>query len=160
MHRADTPAPDGPAPAGEGERRRIAAELAAGDHAVRALSVEVTAVGEGSAVVELALGRDHTNGLGLAHGGVVFLVADTAMAYASIRPGSGAAVTTGADVVFSKPATLGSRLVAESRCVHRQGRREVHDVRVTDDDGVVALVRGQMVQREAAAGPAGGPDPG
>jgi acyl-CoA thioesterase len=104
-------------------------------------------------VVEVVLGRDHTNGLRLAHGGVVFFLADTAMAYASIRPGSGAAVTTAADVVFSRPAALGTRLVAESRCVHRQGRREVHDVRITDDGGVVALVRGQMVHRVPGPGP-------
>jgi acyl-CoA thioesterase len=104
---ADLSAPDGPASAETMERRRIAADVAAEDHAVHALGAEVTAVGEGRAVVQIVLGRDHTNGLGLAHGGVVFFLADTAMAYASIRMGGGAAVTTSADVLFCEPAALG-----------------------------------------------------
>ena len=133
------------------EVQRIAAVMAADDHAVRAVGAEVTTVGQGYAVVEMVLQRHHTNGHGLGHGGLIFFLADTARAYASIRPGGAAGVTTAADVVFSQPASLGSRLVAESRCVHLQGRREVHDVRVTDGAGtVIALVRGQMVHRESA----------
>jgi acyl-CoA thioesterase len=133
------------------EVQRIAAAMAADDHAVHALGAEVTTVGPGHAVVEMVVERHHANGHGTGHGGLVFFLADTSMAYASIRPGGGAGVTTAADVVFSQPAPLGTRLVAESRCVHRQGRREVHDVRVTDGEGtVVALVRGQMVHRQPA----------
>jgi acyl-CoA thioesterase len=133
------------------EVHRIAAAMAADDHAVRAVGAVVTTIGLGHAVVEMVLERDHTNGHGSGHGGVIFFLADTAMAYASIRPGGAAGVTTAADVVFSQPAPLGTRLVAESHCVHRQGRREVHDVRVTDGMGnVVALIRGQMVHREPA----------
>jgi acyl-CoA thioesterase len=133
------------------EVQRIAAVMAADDHAVRAVGAEVTSVSQGRAVVEMVLQRQHTNGHGLGHGGLTFFLADTAMAYASIRPGGAAGVTTAADVVFSQPASLGTRLVAESRCVHRQGRREVHDVSVTDGAGtVIALVRGQMVHRMTA----------
>ncbi|WP_448624381.1 PaaI family thioesterase [Geodermatophilus sp. URMC 64] len=132
------------------EVRRSAAAMMDEDHAVRAIGAEVTVVGDGHAVVEMVVQRDHTNGHGLAHGGLLFFLADTAMAYASIRPGGAAGVTTAADVVFSRPAALGTLLIAESRCVHRQGRREVHDVRVTDGLGtVIALVRGQMVHRDA-----------
>ena len=133
------------------EVQRIAAAMAADDHAVRAVGAVVTTIGQGHAVVEMVLERHHTNGHGSGHGGLIFFLADTAMAYASIRPGSAAGVTTAADVVFSQPAPLGTRLIAESHCVHRQGRREVHDVRVTDGVGdVVALIRGQMVHRQAA----------
>src|SRR5438309_11532598 len=86
-------------PAEEGQR--IAAVMAADDHAVRAVGAEVTTVSQGHAVVELVLQRHHTNGHGIGHGGLIFFLADTAMAYASILPGSAAGVTTAADIVFS-----------------------------------------------------------
>ena len=89
------------------EVQRIAAVMAADDHAVRAVGAEVTTVSQGRALVEMVLQRHHTNGHGLGHGGLIFFLADTAMAYASIRPGGAAGVTTAADVVFSQPAPSG-----------------------------------------------------
>jgi acyl-CoA thioesterase len=132
----------------EEQRRRVVAAVYDADPAVRALGIAVVATTDGSARVETVVRADMVNSHRVSHGGLIFLLADTAMAYASIRPDGAIAMTTAADVVFSRPAPEGCRLAADSRRVHRDGRREVHDVRVTDENGtVIALVRGQMTHR-------------
>jgi acyl-CoA thioesterase len=126
----------------------VVAAIYDADPAVRALGIAVVVTADGSARAEMVVRADMVNSHRVSHGGLTFLLADTAMAYASIRPDGAIAMTTAADVVFSRPAHEGRRLTAQSRRVHRDGRREVHDVRVTDETGtVVALVRGQMTHR-------------
>jgi acyl-CoA thioesterase len=122
---------------------RVAA-LRAIDPAIEHLGIEVVAVSAGS--VELALAADATmgNGHGVVHGGYLFLLADTALAYccASLDRTS---VTRTADVAFLAPAAVGAHItaVAEVRVV--QGRTTVCDVRVAADGALIAEFRGHGV---------------
>ena len=82
------------------------------------------------------------NGHGIAHGGYIFLLADTAFAFAC-NTYEIATVAAAADVVFVAPAREGDRLVAEAVERVRFGRSGVYDVTVRRADGeVVAEFRG------------------
>jgi acyl-CoA thioesterase len=86
------------------------------------------------------------NGHRIAHGGYVFLLADTAFAFAC-NTYDVVTVAAGADVVFVLPARRGDELVADARERVRRGRSGVYDVTVRRDDGsVIAEFRG--VSRE------------
>jgi acyl-CoA thioesterase len=54
----------------------------AADRASRDLGMELLDAGEGKATVRMTVGRSMINGHGIAHGGYVFLLADTAFACA------------------------------------------------------------------------------
>jgi acyl-CoA thioesterase len=83
------------------------------------------------------------NGHGLAHGGYVFLLADTAFAVAC-NTYDEAAVARACDIVFLRPAKAGDELVATAVERTRLRRSGIYDVTVRRGDGeVVAELRGQ-----------------
>jgi len=73
----------------------------------------------------------------------IFLLADTALAYAS-NSRNQRAVAAGATIDFVAPAYSGDTLTAVGVELHRGGRTALFDVRVTDQNGrQVALLRGK-----------------
>jgi len=64
-------------------------------------------VGEGRAVVRMTVTTDMVNGHGLAHGGYVFVLADTAFACARNSHGP-VTVAAAADIDSSHPRTKGT----------------------------------------------------
>ncbi|GGS55460.1 hypothetical protein GCM10010270_27450 [Streptomyces violaceus] len=83
----------------------------AADEASRGLGVELLEQGEGTAVLRMTVTPGTVNGHGVAHGGYVFLLADSACACNSHGP---VTVASGADVTFVAPAQEGDVLVATS----------------------------------------------
>jgi acyl-CoA thioesterase len=82
------------------------------------------------------------NGHGTAHGGYVFLLADTAFACACNSHGP-VTVAAGADISFVRPARSGDLLVAYAQERVTSGRSGIYDVTVTSDGEVVAEFRGR-----------------
>lgn len=123
--------------------RAAADAMWANDAASHALGVELDEVGPGSARARLRVTESMLNGHGICHGGLVFLLADTAFAFACNSHGP-ETVAAGCDIVFVSPARLGDELVAEASERTRFGRNGVYDVTVRRADGsVVAEFRGQ-----------------
>lgn len=116
--------------------------MLANDLATRSLGIEISGVAVGAATATMTVRPDMTNGHGICHGGYLFLLADTAFAFACNTHGP-PTVAAGADVEFLLPVAVGEELVATAAEVVRQGRSGVYDVRVTRGDEVVAVFRGR-----------------
>lgn len=122
------------------------------DNVAELFDMEVTAVDAGTATVEMTVTEEMTNGLDVCHGGLVFTLADTAMAYAS-NAGDHSAVSTTASIEWLRPAHSGDHLSATSTTVAVRGRNTVHDVTVTRADGeVVAMVRAHTLTVDPTPG--------
>ncbi|MFV0260258.1 MAG: hydroxyphenylacetyl-CoA thioesterase PaaI [Acidimicrobiales bacterium] len=121
----------------------VTAAMYANDRAATALGIVVRSTETDRAVVELTVRADMVNGLDVCHGGIIFTLADSAMAYVS-NAANERAVAAQADIDWVRPARLGDVLTATALTVHRQGRAAVHDVTVVNADGeIVALFRGR-----------------
>ncbi|MBN9619164.1 MAG: hydroxyphenylacetyl-CoA thioesterase PaaI [Actinobacteria bacterium] len=116
--------------------------MMADDGASRALGIELVEAGEGRAVTRMTVRADMVNGHAIAHGGLIFTLADTAFACACNSYGP-VTVAAGAEIVFVAPARLGDELVAEAVVRTRFGRSGVYDVTVRRGDDVVAEFRGR-----------------
>jgi acyl-CoA thioesterase len=83
------------------------------------------------------------NGHAIAHGGYVFLLADTAFAFACNTYGQ-VTVARSADITFVAPAQEGDELEATATERHRAGRNGIYDVTVRrrGSGEVVAEFRG------------------
>jgi acyl-CoA thioesterase len=123
--------------------RRGAAAMWAADQASQALGIEVTGVSPGRAVARLTVAATMVNGHAIAHGGYVFLLADTAFAFACNTYGH-VTVARGAEVSFVAPAREGDELEAVAEERHREGRNGIYDVTVRrrGSGEVVAEFRG------------------
>ncbi|MFJ3442278.1 hydroxyphenylacetyl-CoA thioesterase PaaI [Streptomyces sp. NPDC086081] len=114
----------------------------AADEASRGLGIELLEQGEGTAVLRMTVTRSMVNGHGIAHGGYVFLLADSAFACACNSHGP-MTVAAGADITFVAPAHEGDVLVARAEERARYGRSGLYDVSVRRGDEVIAEFRGR-----------------
>lgn len=123
------------------------------DAATRGAAVRIVDVAPGAATAAMTVGEQHLNGHGVCHGGYLFLLADSAMAYACNSHGV-STVAAGADIVFIRPAALGEELVAEAVERSRAGRSGLYDVTVRAGARVVAEFRGRTRQVPGLPAPA------
>ena len=114
----------------------------AADTASRALGIAVSGVAVGRATATMTVGPQMVQGHGTCHGGYLFLLADTAFAFACNTRGA-SAVAAGASVEFLAPVREGDELVAEAVERVVRGRSGVCDVTVRRGDEVVAEFRGR-----------------
>jgi acyl-CoA thioesterase len=115
------------------------------DVASRSLGIELVDAGEGRAVTRMTVRADMVNGHAMAHGGLIFTLADTAFACACNSYGP-VTVAASADIVFVAPARAGDVLHAEAVVRTRFGRSGVYDVTVRRDGEVIAEFRGRSYQ--------------
>lgn len=118
------------------------ARMRASDRVADALGMDVAECGSGRARVRMRIGPDMVNGHGIVHGGYVFLLADTAFAYACNSYGP-VTVAAGAQIDFVAPANDGDVLEATASEVARFGRSGIYDVRVRRGDDLIAEFRGR-----------------
>lgn len=112
------------------------------DLASRSLGMRLVDAGPGHATVRMTITDTMVNGHALAHGGYVFLLADTAFACACNSHGP-VTVAAGADITFVTPAKLGDDLQATAVERVTYGRSGIYDVTVTRADEVIAEFRGR-----------------
>ena len=126
---------------------RGAAAMWAADRASQALGIEIAGVAPGRAVARLTITAGMVNGHAIAHGGYVFLLADTAFAFACNTYGF-VTVAHGAEVTFVAPAHEGDELEAVAVERQRAGRNGIYDVTVRrrGSGAVVAEFRGHSRQ--------------
>jgi acyl-CoA thioesterase len=127
------------------------------DDASQGLGMEIVEVGQGRATLAMTVKPHMVNGQRIAHGGFVFLLADSAFAFAC-NSHNERAVAAQCDISFIRPGKLGDRLVAVAREISRSGRSGIYDVRVSVDDAVIAEFRGHSRTTGGVWLPAAGPD--
>jgi acyl-CoA thioesterase len=121
--------------------RAVADHMFAHEGAAPAWGIEIEDAGEGYARVAMTVRADMLNSHQMAHGAMVFAVADTAFAYACNSRNT-ATVAQQASIVFVSAAREGERLVAEAKEVTLAGRTGVYDIIVKAGDRVVASFQG------------------
>ena len=126
---------------------RSAAAMYEADLASRTLGIQVEDVTPGRATARMLVRATMINGHDICHGGYVFLLADTAFAFACNTYGV-TTVAAACDVAFIAPAHLGDELIAEANERRRFARSGIYDVTVRRPDGtVIAEFRGHSRSR-------------
>ena len=112
------------------------------DQASQWAGMEIDMVDEGQAALSLTVAPHHTNGHGICHGGIIFMLADSAFAFAC-NSRNQSTVAQQNSITYIAPGRLGDRLTATAREVSLTGRSGIYDVRVTNqDNSVIAEFRG------------------
>lgn len=121
----------------------VADALYARDACSQALGIEIVTVDDGSCVARLTVRTEMCNGFGIAHGGMTFLLADTAMAFAS-NAGNEVALASSAEIDWLAPVAAGDALTATAERRWSSGRSTVWDITITNGSGEpVAIARGR-----------------
>jgi phenylacetic acid degradation protein PaaD len=121
----------------------VAHAMWAEDRASQSHGFELIDVTHNSAVLSVVVRDDMVNGLGVCHGGILFMFADSAMAFAT-NAANQVALAVAASIDFVAPAYLGDTLTATARHRWSGGRTALSDVEVT------ALRAGEEIPRIVA----------
>jgi acyl-CoA thioesterase len=122
--------------------RSRAEAMWAEDRASIGIGMHMEDVAPGRARLSMPITETMANGHGICHGGFIFALADSTMAFAVNSRGQ-PAVAQHASITFIRPGRVGEMLVAEAVERMHAGRSGIYDVRVTTTDGeLVAEFRG------------------
>jgi len=113
---------------------RVAHEMLAGEGTGPAWGIRIEEAREGYARLSMTVRADMLNSHKIAHGGMIFALADTAFAYIC-NGANHASVAAQASMVFLDKVVEGETLIAEGEQVAREGRAGVTRVAVRTSDG-------------------------
>ena len=109
------------------------------------LGIEVLEVNEGSCKLQMTVREDMLNGFGIAHGGITYSLADSALAFASNSHGQkSVSVETSISHLISLKAN--DLIIAEALEEHCSNKIGVYTVKIykATDNAVVALFKGTV----------------
>jgi acyl-CoA thioesterase len=113
------------------------------DPTVGTFGIELVTADTEGATVRMTVRPEMCNGYGMIHGGLTFLLADSAMAFASSGDND-TALATSAGIDWFTPARVGQVLTATARRCGGGRKSVVWDVAITTDTGeTVAQFRGR-----------------
>jgi acyl-CoA thioesterase len=112
----------------------VAREMLAAEGTGPAWGIKIEEAREDYARISMIVRADMLNSHGIAHGGMIFALADTAFAYVC-NGANRATVAAQASIVFLDKVGEGETLTAEANEVAREGRAGVTRVAVRAGDG-------------------------
>jgi acyl-CoA thioesterase len=113
---------------------RVAHQMLAGEGTGPAWGIKIEEARVGYARISMVVRADMLNSHGIAHGGMIFALADTAFAYVC-NGANHASVAAQASIVFLDKVSAGETLIAEASEVAREGRAGVTRVAVRTSGG-------------------------
>ena len=121
----------------------VGEHMYADDPATKHLGIELISIEPGRAHMRMPVSDFMANGHGMCHGGYLFLLADSAFAFACNSHGQ-RAVAAAASIDFIAPARVGDVLTARAVMVSQSGRQGLYDMSIHNQiEQLIALFRGR-----------------
>ncbi len=123
---------------------RVVAQMMANDAFSRWLGIEVADVAPGRVEIRMTVREEMLNGFRVAHGGIAYALADSALAFASNTRGR-VALALENSIFYPAPVHAGDVLTAVAEEVAAANRVAAYNVTVTRADGTnVGVFRGSV----------------
>jgi len=105
------------------------------------LGIEVLEISEGKSVLRMKIRDEMTNGFGIAHGGIIFSLADSAVAFAA-NSYQIKSVTLEATISWPKTSRSGDLLTAKAINLSLGNKTAIFDVNINNqNDEIIGLFR-------------------
>ena len=108
------------------------------------LGIERVEDGEGTSILKMTVRKEMLNGFAIAHGGITYSLADSALAFASNSHGiQSVSIETG--ISHIKPVKEGDVLTATAKELSLSNKVGIYEISVSNqDDVMVALFKGTV----------------
>lgn len=119
--------------------------MMAKDYFSRWLGIEVLETGPGVSKLIMKITKDMLNGFGIAHGGITYSLADSALAFASNSHGK-KAVSVETSISHLVSLAEGDEIIAEAKEENCSNKIGVYSIKVykSSDKTIVALFKGTV----------------
>lgn len=112
------------------------------------LGIEVLEINEGHCKLKLTVRKDMLNGFGIAHGGITYCMADSALAFASNSYGN-QCVSIETSISHTAKVKEGDVLTAEAKELNRGHKIAIYEVNILNqDEKNVGLFKGTVFNTE------------
>ena len=115
-----------------------------GDAFSKWLGIEIVAVKEGFCELNLSVREEMTNGFKIAHGGITYSLADSALAFASNSHGR-KSVSVETSISHTKQCLVGDLITAKAIEKSISNKIAIYEIKITNQkDETVALFKGTV----------------
>ena len=111
------------------------------------MKIEVISTGEGSCHLRMLIRPEMCNGFGIAHGGITYSLADSALAFASNSRGRHA-LSIETSISHLRPLNPGTQIEAMAKELHLTYRTGLYEVVIRSGEETVALFKGTVYRKE------------
>lgn len=112
------------------------------------MGVDILEVKEGFCKISCTVKDDMLNGYQVTHGGVVFSLADSALAFSAATFGR-VSLAIDNSISLTQKTTAGDTLIATSRCINLTHKTGIFEVKVTNTDGkLIALMKATVYRTQ------------
>lgn len=126
----------------------IVDKMMANDFFSQWLGIEIISISEGFCKLSLKVRKDMLNGFGIAHGGITYCMADSALAFASNSYGK-QCVSIETSISHTAKVSEGDILTASVRELHRGNKIAVYEVSIENQHQKnVGLFKGTVFNTE------------
>ena len=122
----------------------IVSKMINGDAFSQWLGIEVMTVSEGFCKLEMTVRDEMTNGFKIAHGGISYSLADSALAFAANSDGV-QSLSIETTISHTKKVMSGDRLTAETKEISKNEKNAVYNINIRNQDDItVAHFKGTV----------------
>lgn len=131
--------------------QEIVNTMMAKDYFSQWLGIEILEIKEGSSKLQMTVREEMLNGFGIAHGGITYSFADSALAFASNSHGQ-KAVSVETSISHTISLKAGDIITAEATEEHCSNKIGIYSIKIykTLDNAVVALFKGTVYRTSKA----------
>lgn len=136
----------------EGKTRaaKVVEKMMSGDWFSQWLGISIINIAAGKCTLMMKVRKEMLNGFSIAHGGITYSLADSALAFASNSHGR-KAVSVETSISHIVPLKQGDIIFAEAEEVSLKEKISIYDITIKKEDGVlVALFKGTVYRTSKA----------
>ena len=124
--------------------RKVVDKMITGDAFSQWLGIEILEITKGYCKLKMIVRKEMTNGFDIAHGGISYSLADSALAFAANSDGI-QSLSVETSIVHTKKVMSGDTLIAETQEVSKNDKSAVYNINITNQDNIeVAHFKGKV----------------
>lgn len=127
--------------------KEIVNKMLSNDAFSKWLGIEVLKIEEGYCKLKMTVKPDMLNGFGIAHGGIAYSLADSALAFASNSRGK-KAVTVTTSIHKIEKINVGDTLIAIAKETTAKNTMGFYKVNIKRDKTIVAMFKGTVLRSD------------
>ena len=123
---------------------KIVSKMINGDAFSQWLGINIIKVSEGFCKLEMRVRKEMTNGFNIAHGGISYSLADSALAFAANSDGI-QSLSIETSISHTKKVLLGDTLIAETKEISKTNKSAFYSISITNQENTeVAKFKGEV----------------
>ena len=124
--------------------KRVVDKMINGDAFSQWLGIEVLKITEGYCKLKMTVRKEMTNGFNIAHGGISYSLADSALAFAANSDGI-QSLSVETSISHTKKVMSGDTLIAKTQEISKNDKNAVYNINITNQDNLeVAHFKGTV----------------